>query len=375
MALTVREVVQLKELKELKVVAGQKGLDNNVRWVHLGEEVNIADWLKGGELLLTCGHGIKNNKARQEYFIKDLSENNLSGLGIELGYYFNEIPENMRILADKINFPLIEIPFGMPFIKITETVLKILVNQSSFENTEIKEFNQEFNENLNYLNAEQKLMEEVKLGNRKQAEKLLTKILIGISNSNLDKELIKTKYIEIIVCLSRVAAECGISEKTVLVMNNKIINEIRNKENSIKSIIRFAKKIIYFIRKDNNTKYLDIVQKTKEFIWNNSSKKINLNHISSYVNFSSSHLSKIFKEIVGMSIMEYANQVRLRKAKEKLKTTDLSLSEIAEYVGYYDASYFTKSFKDEYGITPGKYRENSKNKIEQINISTNHIPF
>lgn len=373
MALTVKEVVQLEELKELNVVAGHLGLDKQVRWVHVGEEVNIADWLKGGELLLTCGHGIKNNKARQEYFINDLSKNNISGLGIELGYYFKKIPENMKNLANKINFPLIEIPFGMPFIKITESVIKKIVNHFPYEE-QIKDCKEEYKENLCCLNIEQQIMEGLKLGDRKKVINLLTKLLIRVSDCNLDKGLTETKFIEIAVCLSRIASECGISEKTVLVMEHKTINEIKN-GNSIKSILRLAEKIIYFIRKDNNTRYLDVVQKTIEFIWNNNSRKINLEHISSYVNFSSSHLSKVFKEIVGMSIMEYVNQVRLRKAKEKLKTTDLSLSEIAEFVGYYDASYLTKSFKEEYGITPGKYRENSKNKIEQINISTNHIPF
>lgn len=50
-------------------------------------------------------------------------------------------------------------------------------------------------------------------------------------------------------------------------------------------------------------------------------------------------------------------ELRIGKARELLKTTDMSLSEISEAVGFNDYFYFIKKFKKETGVTPGKYAD------------------
>lgn len=69
-----------------------------------------------------------------------------------------------------------------------------------------------------------------------------------------------------------------------------------------------------------------------------------------------SNLSTFFKGKTGIGILEYMIDVRMDKAKELLKSTDLPLKEISYSIGYYNTSSFIRRFKEHQGITPGNYR-------------------
>lgn len=67
--------------------------------------------------------------------------------------------------------------------------------------------------------------------------------------------------------------------------------------------------------------------------------------------------SKYFKDSYGQNVMDYTIYKRMEKAKELLKDTDLPLKTIAEQVGYYNISSFTRRFKLNQGVTPGDWRK------------------
>ena len=52
----------------------------------------------------------------------------------------------------------------------------------------------------------------------------------------------------------------------------------------------------------------------------------------------------------------YLNNLRIEKAKELLRSTDLQVMEIADQVGYFDSKYFSRQFKLAVGLTPAQYR-------------------
>ncbi len=86
-------------------------------------------------------------------------------------------------------------------------------------------------------------------------------------------------------------------------------------------------------------------------------KDINRIDISAQVGLSVSRIEHIFKETTGMSIKQYHIKLRMNKARYLLKRTDLSISKIAETIGYTDSLYFSKLFKKHVGCSPKKYRE------------------
>jgi purine catabolism regulator len=126
--ITVQDILDIPELN-LKLLAGAKAVGNPVRWVHIAELPDPTQWLKGGELLLTTGYGLAGNRERMTNGLKRLIDHNLSGLGIGVGFSFEQVPPELIELAEQNNFPLFEVPYSVPFIAITEAVSSKIVNE------------------------------------------------------------------------------------------------------------------------------------------------------------------------------------------------------------------------------------------------------
>src|SRR5213078_811590 len=99
MPLTVRDLLKTPGLP-LKPVAGQKGLDHVIRWVHVSELDDPTPWLKGGELLLVTGMGIGATPARQRAYITRLVETGIAGLGFGLGFSHQRVPKGFVDAAE-----------------------------------------------------------------------------------------------------------------------------------------------------------------------------------------------------------------------------------------------------------------------------------
>ena len=113
---------------EVRVVAGEAGLDLPVRWVHISELLDPTPWLSGGELLLTTGMQL-DTAARQREFLARLADHHLAGLGFGTGFRHDRIPAPLLELAAEREFPVFEVPYEMPFIAITEAAFTRLVNE------------------------------------------------------------------------------------------------------------------------------------------------------------------------------------------------------------------------------------------------------
>lgn len=72
------------------------------------------------------------------------------------------------------------------------------------------------------------------------------------------------------------------------------------------------------------------------------------------------YLTKLFKKETGMTLIEYATEVRLDAAKELLEHTSLYVGEIANRLSYRNFSYFSKLFKQKTGVTPKQYRQGKR---------------
>ncbi len=92
-----------------------------------------------------------------------------------------------------------------------------------------------------------------------------------------------------------------------------------------------------------------------QFIKNNY-KTIKVGDIATYVGINRSYLTSLFKKTLNISPQQYLIKVKLSEGARYLKTTDMSVSEIAEAVGYGDSCNFTRVFKQTYGVTPQAYR-------------------
>ena len=94
-----------------------------------------------------------------------------------------------------------------------------------------------------------------------------------------------------------------------------------------------------------------------DYIQSNYQKDISLDEISRVLDLSPYYFSKLFKETVGQSFVEYLTSLRIQEAKKLLNDNRLGMKEICQKVGYRDPNYFSRIFKKCVGITPTEYRE------------------
>ena len=84
--------------------------------------------------------------------------------------------------------------------------------------------------------------------------------------------------------------------------------------------------------------------------------------LAAMVNLSPSRLHQLFKAETGVPPARYLRQLRMRRARELLETTHLSVKQVMACVGLTDESHFVRDFKKTCGLTPARYRERFLNR-------------
>ncbi|WP_226000055.1 PucR family transcriptional regulator [Paenibacillus sp. BJ-4] len=115
MHLTVEDALTVYPLSEGKLAAGEKGISRTISSINLMDAPDVINWMKEGELLLTTAYAIRDSPEEFVNLLQKLNERGASGLGIKLGRYWVEIPEIALVEADRLGFPLIELPFEFTF--------------------------------------------------------------------------------------------------------------------------------------------------------------------------------------------------------------------------------------------------------------------
>jgi AraC-like DNA-binding protein len=101
------------------------------------------------------------------------------------------------------------------------------------------------------------------------------------------------------------------------------------------------------------------VQKGIEYITSNYSYPITVEDIAEYVGLSRSHLFRSFENVLGVSPKEYLTDFRIKQSCYLLKKSDLSVTAIANSIGFDNSLYFSKTFHKKKGMSPKEYRKQS----------------
>lgn len=106
----------------------------------------------------------------------------------------------------------------------------------------------------------------------------------------------------------------------------------------------------------------DYVTFIKNFIEEHYASDISLTELADLLHLSTSYLSRLFKQELGMNFTEYVVNYRLNLSRKLICHSELSLKEVAQQVGYFNYSHFSKLFKKYYGKSPNSYRMSYKDK-------------
>ncbi|PXV96164.1 DNA-binding PucR family transcriptional regulator [Lachnotalea glycerini] len=108
-----------KEKYKLKLLAGNAGISNVISWIYIMEDITTADFIRGSELIITTGLGIKSESDLTD-MIWILIHQKASGIIINTGNYIQSIPQAATELCNQTGFPLFVMPWETHLVDVTQ---------------------------------------------------------------------------------------------------------------------------------------------------------------------------------------------------------------------------------------------------------------
>lgn len=135
MGVSLSKLVKQISYMDFKLVAGEKGLANEVRWLHMVDSDMISSFLQGGELVFTTGLGLNENLTLEK-LVKEVYKMHASGIVINLGPYIDKIDESVIQFANENNFPVFETPWKTRMADIMH-IFSFSINKAEQEKMEL----------------------------------------------------------------------------------------------------------------------------------------------------------------------------------------------------------------------------------------------
>jgi two-component system response regulator YesN len=210
------------------------------------------------------------------------------------------------------------------------------------------------------LESERELIGKVKIGDRTGAKEILNSILGTILFHNPgDLGVLKARLLELLSILSRSAVEGGVDIDVMLEKNLTFVNkvmQINNQQDLCAWISTALNEFVELVYSSQDAKKVTQIRPAINYIDANYDKPITLADIARISHLSVSRLAHIFKEQMGITIIDYLTSVRIERAKQLLLATEQSCTEICFQVGYNNQSYFSRTFKELVGMSPRQFR-------------------
>ncbi len=214
------------------------------------------------------------------------------------------------------------------------------------------------------LESERELMGKVKIGDRTGAKEILNSILGTILFKAIGElGILKARLLELLSILSRSAVEGGVNIDVMLEKNLTYVNKvmkINNQEDLCAWISTALNEFIELVYSSQDARKVSQIRPAINYIDANYNKPITLADVAKASHLSISRLAHIFKEQMGITIIDYLTSVRIERAKQLLLATDQNCTEICFEVGYNNQSYFTRTFKGLVGMTPRRFKDRNQ---------------
>lgn len=181
--------------------------------------------------------------------------------------------------------------------------------------------------------------------------------------NRINREVIKALLVNFMFEVAEFAVSLGGFEEVlynrVLELNSKILRT--NSIIAIKDLTRrYMEEVLYELRRNRSDDRELALESAILFIDKYYYKDISLSDVAYVASMSESYFSRRFKQRFGINFSKYLLECRLKKSVDLLRDHSLSIEAIAEMVGFKDSSYFSKAFKSTYGCSPLKYREKNE---------------
>ncbi len=133
MGITLRELSdEGKQKYRMSLKAGKHGLVSNVTWVHTIEQVEVANFLHGGELIFTTGIANQGTQWLMQ-LVEELHQANAVGLVINTGPFIDGVAKEVVDLCDSLNFPVFVVPWEVRLVDVTKDFCDKIIQNNKRE--------------------------------------------------------------------------------------------------------------------------------------------------------------------------------------------------------------------------------------------------
>lgn len=203
----------------------------------------------------------------------------------------------------------------------------------------------------------------IKNPNRKLALEVLEKVLEPLEKGNFSYANIRTVYIDLAIQLIKSVKEAGGTWENIF--SQDILSEaflagyssLEQLKEWLQSSIDSICSYIGSLRRSEGKRSIEEIQR---FIDNYYYTDITLNSLAARYFMNPNYLSQLFKNEAGMNFIDYLTEVRIEKAADLLKHSDIKVFRVSEMVGYTNHRYFSELFQKLHGMTPSEFRRSCR---------------
>lgn len=324
--------------------------------IHIFSNLNEAILFNddfGNKVILLKNYKEYNIKAITSKYINDLV--NVFEKNKDLGYFIGIGNPVKRLTDVKKSFNEASKAFALRHVFGINQVIHyndIEYKISNSQSISIEEIN-------TFISHKKKIEMFLKFGTVDSVSNFIDNYFELIDKDNMNSYLFR-QYIVIDVLLMAYSFldEIGLNKDIIKDINGNIHSKkLLSIKNTKEYLVSVLNEVLLLRDISVSKKYSTILNEAKKYIDKNyQDPDISLNAVSEFINISPSYLSSLFSREIGKTFIEYLTTLRMNKAKELLRCTNLRSSEIAYSVGYKDSHYFSFLFKKLEKKTPREYR-------------------
>ncbi|MEJ8303886.1 AraC family transcriptional regulator [Saccharibacillus sacchari] len=201
---------------------------------------------------------------------------------------------------------------------------------------------------------EKELLQEIRLGRTDEAARLVREFVVRLSERTSSESELHEGTLQLLGSLLHVALENGVRLEAAGLYERLL--ELRRPE----AVVDFLRSRVLEpygqeLEKRQGIEADRLAEKVRDELEHDYTADFSLERCAERFGVSPYTLSRSFKQTYNQTFVDYVMNLRLERARELLRTTDLKVNEIAEAVGY-RPSYFIRLFRKQEGMTPGQYR-------------------
>lgn len=203
----------------------------------------------------------------------------------------------------------------------------------------------------------QRMIEQVEENNASQIESLIDEWATYIQSQALSIEQVRLFLLQLDKTIEDALRKASDNEAELekpfgdILMHKMTLNELRSELKEY--LVQQADKLSSF----NKAKYNGDIYKVKRYIDRHYHENLTLKKMANKFFMNPVYLGQLFKKTYGIYFKDYLLSIRIEKAKEILRQTDLRVYEVAEEVGFGSSDYFVTQFEKIEGYTPSRYRQ------------------